>query len=138
MKSTLVRAEAVEARRANDHMQKNEADHIPFDADVQSHRHLWPSTPHEHCRRDHSISRFTPSSQTSCVSCTSLTNASPPSTGFAYLTLSTATQLSFPPSKLHPTGPKSHSAQISHFTLPLAVSIPGEEGGMEVVASGRE
>lgn len=49
-----------------------------------------------------------------------------------YLTLSNATQASFPPSNPHPTGPKSHSAQTSHFTfpsIPFVPPTPGRSGG---------
>jgi len=54
-----------------------------------------------------------------------------------YRTLSTANQASSPPSKLHPTGPKSHSAHIKNFTFPFAPSTPGPVGG-SVIGDGRE
>jgi hypothetical protein len=56
-----------------------------------------------------------------------------------YRTLSTATQASSPCSQLQPIGPKSHSAQINHFTAPH-LPLPGVSDGREseVIASGRE
>jgi hypothetical protein len=53
-----------------------------------------------------------------------------------YLTLSTPTQASFPPSNPHPKGPKSHSAQINHFTfppVPFSPSFPGKSFGKVIV-----
>lgn len=56
----------------------------------------------------------------------------------AYRTLRISNHASFPPSNPHPSGPRSHSAQISHFTLPFAVPRPGACGGRVVAASGLE
>jgi hypothetical protein len=53
-----------------------------------------------------------------------------------YLTLSTPTQASLPPSNPHPKGPKSHSAQINHFTFPpfpSSPSFPGSPSGKVMV-----
>ena len=54
-----------------------------------------------------------------------------------YRTLSTANQASSPASKLHPIGPRSHSAQIRNFTFPFASAIPGACGG-SVISDERE
>ena len=54
-----------------------------------------------------------------------------------YRNRSTASQASFPPSKLHPIGPTSHSAQIRNFTFPFASAIPGAVDG-SVMDDGRE
>lgn len=64
----------------------------------------------------------------------------------AYRTLSTASQASPAPSNPHPSGPKSHSAQINHLTFPFAPGparssaalAPGVESGSTVDASRRE
>ena len=63
-------------------------------------------------------------------------NASFPSLcydGSPYRNRSTASQASVPPSKLHPKGPRSHSAQMRNLTFPRAAVTPGASGGKESV-----
>ena len=57
--------------------------------------------------------------------------------GVAYRTLSTASQASVPPSKLHPTGPRSQSAQLSHLTF-FPGPLPGACGGRILRSEGLE